>query len=162
MQNTGYTLIEILIVVFIISIVTSVALLSIGQNENKRLAAFANTLAQTIQLAEEQAMLQPAVIGLSFKNQSLQFSMYQADSGNWLPSEDVILNTRPIPTDIHVAVEVGGQRLSTENELAQPQIIISTNGDVTPFTLYVGKKGQHSRYKVRGEADGTVSNAALN
>ena len=165
-QDFGFTLIEILIVLFIISIVSSVALLSIGHNENKRLASFANELTQTMVLAEEQAMLQPSVLGVILKDNSLQFVTLQSitdKNKSWLPLNDKVLNQHLVPDNIQLEIEVGGQRvdLSDDKAATMPQIIISTNGDVTPFRIYIGKKGERPRYMVVGEADGNVINKSL-
>lgn len=167
MRNArGYTLIEILVVLFIISIVTSVALLTISRNQNKQLEIFANELAQSMSLAEEQAMLQSTVLGLRLDDHSFHFaSMQQTVEGEkktaWTPLQDTILGQHHIPGDIQLAVQVGGQKLSSENTKVIPQVIISTNGEVTPFTIYVGKKGEKPRYIVTGDADGNITNKAL-
>lgn len=167
-KQHGYTLIEILIVLFIISIVSSVALLSINRNENRQLEAFANELAEMLTLAEEQAMLQPTVLGLIVDDQSLHFATYQAanklkENNKWIPLQDKILGMQSIPNEVKVSVELQGN--TTEIKKAEgvetPQIIISTNGDLTPFTIYVGKKGKKPRYVIRGDADGHVSNTLL-
>jgi general secretion pathway protein H len=165
----GFTLIELLVVIFIISIVTSVALLSIGRNENRQLESFANELAQRVTLAEEQAMLQPAVLGLRVDEFSYQFVTYNPSSGEkkptWIPVQDKILGGQYlIPRDIELGVEVGGKHLATSDEedtIKHPQVVISTNGDLTPFTIYVGKKGKSPRYIIRGEADGNVVTTLL-
>lgn len=171
----GYTLIEILIVLFIISIVTSVALLSISRNENKQLESFANELTQKVTLAEEQAMLQPHVLGLSLRGNSYQFASYEAEAGEeknvWTPQEDAILGKHKIPSDIEISVQMGGVRTAAledevedevdEAEKMNPQIVISTNGDITPFIIYVGKKGEKPRYAITGDADGSVTNKLL-
>lgn len=39
----------------------------------------------------------------------------------------------------------------------QPDIIISSSGDMTPFTITIGKKGEQPRYLIRGNTDGTVT-----
>ncbi|TAK75190.1 MAG: type II secretion system protein GspH [Gammaproteobacteria bacterium] len=136
----GYTLIEILIVLFITSIVTSVALLSLHRNENKQVESLANELTQMLTLAEEQAMLQPSVLGLTIGADRFQFTRLQKD--RWVPVEE------------HAIPE--GMQLRLEGE-----VIISMNGDITPFTLYVGKKGEKPRYAVRGDVDGTITSKAL-
>lgn len=160
----GFTLIEILVVLFIISIVSSAALLSIGRNENRHIETFANELAQAMTLAEEQAMLQPTVLGLSLKEHSFQFSSFQltaeAKKNVWTPLQDALLGQHTIPNDIQVDVEVSGNRAAAEDKTT-PQIIISTNGDLTPFTIYIGKKGEKPRYAIRGDADGNVTNKLL-
>ncbi|GEM_PF-1002776 len=171
----GFTLIELLVVIFIISIVTSVALLSVGRNENKRLESFTNELVQMVTLAEEQAMLQPVVLGLSLGENSYQFSSYHAvvdkNVNPWMPFKDRVLGAHNIPNDIQVSVVMNGKLSSDSDdnnddpkEKAKnniPQIVISTNGDVTPFTIYIGKRGQKPRYVINGDADGNVTSRLL-
>lgn len=163
----GFTLIEILVVLFIISIVSTVALLSISRNSNKQIETFANELAQTITLAEEQALLQPAVIGVRVKNDVVEFSAYHPPvpaeknkTASWELIQDDVLGKHAIPSSVAVKVEMANAHPSdsAENEeKQQPQIIISTNGDVTPFTIYVGKQDEKPRYVIKGEADGTIT-----
>lgn len=167
-SGQGFTLIEILVVLFIISIVTSVALLSISRHQNKQLETFTNQLMQIVSLAEEQAMLQPIVLGLSLRDQAFQFSTLKSDmtadeKNKWMAFQDTILSKQAIPDDIQVGVEVGNQTASSSEKAdkTNPQIIISTNGDITPFTIYIGKRGEKPRYMITGDADGNVSNKVL-
>lgn len=162
----GYTLIEILIVLFIISIVTSVALLSISRSQNRQIESFANELTQLLSLAEEQAMLQPNVLGLSIKDDALQFASYQAATDKkksvWLPLANSLLSKHSVPNDVDVSIHVNGAKVSDDEEKnPNPPIVISTNGDMTPFTIYIGKKGEKPRYMIRGETDGKITNKVL-
>lgn len=153
----GYTLIEILIVLFIISIITGVGLLSLKRNDNKRLEAFTQQLTQLILLAQEQAILQPNVIGIVIEDSFFDFVQYQSQfdspSKKWLPLNDSLLNKHEIPSDIQVTLSNAHKN---EMETKTPQIIISTSGDLTPFVMYVGKKELKARYMILGEADGYV------
>lgn len=162
----GYTLIEILVVLFIISIVTSVALLTIGHNENRELAAFADELTQTMTLAEEQAMLEPTVLGLSFESSTYHFSSLQAsgtDKPSWIPLHDRLIGEHAIPDNIQIALEMDGQAIKPEQDTSSkmPQVIVSTNGEMTPFSIYIGKRGQKPRYVVSSDADGNITNHEL-
>jgi general secretion pathway protein H len=163
-KSAGFTLIEILVVLFIISIVTSVALLSISRNENKQMETFANELTQIMTLAEEQAMLQPTVLGLSLSEHSFQFASLQSAAGGkkniWSPLQDSILGKHNIPSNIQINVIVGNAK-AEKAEVDIPQIIISSNGDITPFTIYVGKKGEKPRYAIIGDEDGNVTSKLL-
>lgn len=162
----GFTLLEMLVVLFIIGVVMSVALLTLSYNDNRRLEGVANELVQIITLAEERAMLQPMVVGLSYSEHQLQFlRLKTAASENknaWQPVPATLLSSATIPNDIQVnvvandnpkALQAGGER--------SPQIIFSTNGEVTPFTIYVGKKGEKPRYAVKGEANGYITGVLL-
>src|SRR5258708_39791946 len=75
-RGYGFTLIEILIVIVIISIVSGIAALTISRNQQKQYEYLANSLAHLITLAEEEAMLRPATLGLAFTPNSFQFFEY--------------------------------------------------------------------------------------
>ena len=101
LSTRGFTLIEILVVIFIMGIVTSVALLTISRNENRQLEAYAKELQQTFALLEEEAMLKPSVLGLSIEDNNLQLSAYQPAEGEkiaWLSVETGRQGTHDIPT----------------------------------------------------------------
>jgi general secretion pathway protein H len=161
-KQRGYTLIEILVVLFIISIVTSVALLSIGRNQNKQVEAVANELAQMLSLAEEQAMLQPAVLGLAVNEHRFGFYSLQPvtekKKDQWLALKDNVLGAHTVPDNIALSITAQGQQEVAPNT---PQIIISTNGDITPFSIYIGKKGEKPLYVVSAAADGSISKQAV-
>jgi general secretion pathway protein H len=159
----GFTLIEILIVLFIISIVSCIAILSINHNENRQLETFANELTQMLSLAEEQAMLQPSVLGLILDHQSFRFASYHENErkNQWTMLKDNLLNEQHIPKEVNVSLEAGDVGEEDEGPIKKPQIIISTNGDITPFTIYIGRRGKKPRYVIRGEADGHISNQLL-
>lgn len=158
----GFTLIEVLVVLFIISIVTAIALLTIGNNEQREVKQFAEELTQILTLAEEQAMLQPTVLGLALNQDSFHFASYQLEADKkknyWKPLHDNLLGKHRIPSDIEVNIKMGKESGLPNHE---PQIIISTNGDLTPFTIYVGKQGEKPLYEIKGDADGHVTNTLL-
>lgn len=164
-RTVGYTLIEVLIVIFIISIVTTVTLMTISRNENRDIDIFAKELAQMVSLAEEQAMLEPNVLGISLAQHSVQFASLGKDEQTqkpvWLPLTDHALTRTAIPKNVQVSLEVAGNTIELSGAAKVPQIIFSTNGDVTPFIMYVGKKGQKPRYAITADADGNVSSTAL-
>lgn len=162
-KERGFTLVEILIVIFIISIVTSVALLTISKNENRQMELFAGELAQSVTLAAEQAMLQPAILGLSIYPSSYHFASYlppvDGKKYQWVPLQDKLLGKHGIPDGMEVIVQVEApQKAGKKKEDLKnaPQIIISTNGDMTPFKIYIGKKGKNPRYLIQGDVNGSV------
>ncbi len=162
----GFTLIELLVVIFIISIVTTVTLMTISRNENRDMETFAKELSQMVSLAEEQAMLEPNVLGISVANHSIQFKGLMKDEeskkSNWVQLDDHVLNTFAIPQNIQVSLQVSGNHIDlSKQENNIPPIIFSTNGGVTPFVMYVGKAGQKPRFAVTADADGNVSSTAL-
>lgn len=163
-RNQGFTLVELLIVLVIISIVTSVALLTISHNKDKQVELFVNEFKQVVTLAEEQAMLQPTVLGLAFDESSYQFINYHPAERDkksfWTPVQGRLLSRYQIPSGIELTM--GSEEESEESvKKSAPQIVISTNGDLTPFTVYVGQKGKKPRYVIQGDTDGTVTSQRL-
>lgn len=161
----GFTLIEILVVIFIIGIVTGVGLLTISHNENREIKTFATELTQMVSMAEEQAMLQPEVMGVSINPLAVSFSSLKKDrvteKTTWLPIHDNGLSYYKIPENIEVSLQMDGKLVKLDRGSNIPQIIFSTNGDVTPFVMYVGKRGHKPQYAISTDADGGVQNIAL-
>lgn len=164
MRGQGFTLIEILIVLVIISIVTTIALTNLRVNENRHLENFTNELSQLISLVEEQALLRPSVLAMKIDKDSYEFFWYKSDinvekkESPWVSlDDDELLAKHKIPDDIALRIETGDDGKDvTEEETDSPQIVFSTNGDLTPFAIYVGAPGKDPQYVVRGEADGTI------
>jgi len=162
----GFTLIEILVVLIIISIVATVATVTISHNQNKRVETVAKELTESLTLAEEQAMLQPTVLGLVITDYDFRFDAYQpkGKSPLWQPVKETLLQSHAIPQDVQVIVQNNHPESSqTDNSEANdtPQITISSTGEITPFILYVGEKGRKPRYKITGDADGAIQLIAI-
>ena len=176
----GFTLIEILIVMLIISIVGGVAMLSISVNQTTRYKNLAQQITALLALGEEQALLQDAVYGLGFSAKAFQYYQFDVNkTPHWQPLTDKVMGKRTIPDGVQISVQVQGKLLpllkdETNNDSdnvdlnkdafagVKPQIIFATNGDILPFTILIGKTGSLPRYQITGNANGSIESAALN
>lgn len=154
----GFTLIEILIVMLIISIVSSVAVLTISHNEKSELHTFSKQLANLLRLAEEQALLQPAVLGFNFDDTSFAFYQFQENArdknNQWQELTDSTLARHTIPKGISLNLKINGA--DVDNKPGQPKLIISNNGDVPAFVLLIGEKDHPPLYQIVGDEDGSI------
>lgn len=150
---SGFTLIEVLIVIVIISIVSGVATLTIHFNHNKQLETFAHTLSNQIILAEEEAILRPAVLGLGFSANTVQFYQYKEKDHTWQPLNNKLFNAKNIPEKTEITLKIDNKTTPADGK---PKIIISSSGDIPAFVISIGNPGDKPLYQVIGEANGNV------
>jgi general secretion pathway protein H len=165
-SKIGFTLIEILVVLLIISIVAGAMVLTVGSNHNRQIEQFANELVETILYAEERAMLEPSIIRLDVTEDEIRFFRYEPKPDReiepWVLMTDRFLSARVIPDFIEMKVVVLDNRIHEEDESQDKMpIIISSNGDITPFTIYLSLPNEKPRYALVGEANGQITNKFL-
>lgn len=156
----GFTLIEILIVMVIISIVAGVAMMTITVNRSKQYEALAKQLTRVIQLAQQEAMLRPATIGFGISDRAYRFFIFKRDAKkhktHWQPITDPGLATHNLPDKTHIALQVSGQPMPADET---PQVIISASGDISPFVILIGADNDAPLWQVTGYANGEVAYA---
>lgn len=157
----GFTLIEVLVVMVIVSIVTTVALLSLGRNQTKDMQALVAGLTQSLSLAQEQAMLAPAKLGLSVNAQGWQFWVYQGQPhAQWQPEASEGLGSRALPDHWVMRLRVLNP-LQGKTQDGEPPIIITSDGDMTPFVITLSERDQRPKVQVQGRSDGSVFTEVL-
>lgn len=163
-KQKGFTLIEILVVMVIISIVTGVAMLTLTSHSGKQVDSVAKQLSGLIRSAHEQALLQSMVIGVLIQKNSYEFlqATGQNEKGKliWTPINDELLTHYDLPNRFELTLS-NDQHDDRKNETLSPQIVISINGDITPFVLYVGKSGMQPHTIIKGEPDGYITQQTL-
>lgn len=155
MKHQGFTLIELLVVIIIISIVTSAVLLKIGRNRHKDIEYTAKNLYEALQLAEDEALLDPAVIACAFDDLGYRFYQYVGGKADdpWRLIQGSGLMPKQRSPDMAIKLVLSNQK---KQETVQ-KIIFSPNGDITPFTLWIGEKHQDPLYKIVGREDGLMT-----
>jgi general secretion pathway protein H len=163
----GFTLIELLIVMVIISVVGGVAMLTISHNQNTRFDNLAKQITNMLSLGEEQAMLQPVVLGMGFTETTFQFYEFDENKNSakdkskaWRAVENPTLGLHQIPDGVQVTLKIRNKVIPTGNDQL-PQLIISTSGDIIPFTILIGKTGSEPSYQVVGEANGNLTSGPI-
>lgn len=149
--SNGFTLIEILVVVLIIGITIGFALLAFGDFGNKRrIIMSAEHFMSYLELVEHQAILETSTFGVSLNQNGYQVFRFQAPS-TWqtIPSRS-IFRPRYFPENAMIRLE------QTASKKGQPQIIIHSSGEITPFQLRFGLEKQPDIAIVKGNENGTI------
>jgi general secretion pathway protein H len=157
----GFTLGEILIVMLIIAIVASVALLRVGDfSYGKSARDVSRQLVAYCRVTQQQAILQPAVLGLEINQRGYQAFRFDEDSQAWvsLNQDDHFWREQRVPETIQMEVSVDSQALSFPTTVTQhsPQIIFSPSGELSPFSIQIRQRGKSDVYAVKGNFVGLI------
>ncbi|KTC93355.1 type II secretory pathway protein LspH [Legionella cincinnatiensis] len=157
-NNLGFTLIEILIVLVIIGITFGFALISFGDfGESRRILFAAEQLLNKLQLAQQQAILETSTLGLRISNDSYQILQLQNNS-QWKPiSNKGLFKITYFPQDTHISLKTNRRTPS-----GVPSIILTSSGDMTPFSLYFGNEQEHNMALIVGKANGDLKFNVVN
>ncbi|MBA3661612.1 MAG: type II secretion system minor pseudopilin GspH [Gammaproteobacteria bacterium] len=169
-KTLGFTLIEILIVLVIVSIVAGTAVLGLQTNVKKHLESYATEFAQQLSFVREQAILLTQVLGVTFEQQRLIHLTLEAElkkKPSWKLVDALVFKSQPLPKDIEVLIktpafgETPEKNEDDDKETLKPALVFSTNGDMTPFTIFIGKRGQKPHVAIVGSSDGYIENKIL-
>jgi general secretion pathway protein H len=152
----GFTLVEIMIVVFIIGLVTAAAVVTFGgETRDTELDKEGQRLDALLDYAREQAELQTRDFGLRANRLAYQFVVFDPMTNQWrLPDEDDALRERQLPEGLMPSLVVEGRSVVLDNKWPKiddhkPQIMIFGNGDISSFELKLTREGSGDTAVIR-------------
>lgn len=150
----GFTLIEILVAVFIVGIVMSIAVLSLNlAGDDREAQREARRLVSLLQVAQDDALLQAREFGLELMIGGYRFVEFDPLTSQWadVPYDDS-LKVWTLPEDYEIELYLEDQRVLLDAEPAQisyddsprrvreqyaPHLLIFSSGDATPFEIHI-------------------------
>lgn len=142
----GMTLIEVLTVVFIIALTSSLVVLTLPERTSEA-ERFAERFAQDVSRAHDRAILSGRVVGIGFTRDRYQLEEWR--SGEW---QTVSGNSQSLPDRIDL-VFLNASEADDEEETA-PSILFDPTGVNTPIEILLRSRGERLSLVVK--ADGEV------
>jgi general secretion pathway protein H len=157
-RRQGFTLIEVMVVMVLISIIITFAVLSIdtGPEELRREGA---RLASLLDLASEDAVFNGRDYRVLLQRQGYTFEEYR--DSKWQASADELLKPRTLPDHMHL-------ELTLENEPVMlapgfepdpknsPALLLLSSGEIPSFELIVSAEGS-GKFYIRGQEGRIIS-----
>lgn len=149
----GFTLLELLIVITIISMVFGLASLSIGLVGNVPLEREAKRLHTLINEAGKEAIIQSRIIGIDFADNSYRFLEFKNNQWEILSSDDSF-KPRALPESLKLEHEF---EVNEDSEKLKPMSFFLPTGETMPFELTLRDMNNNEKYIIKLNYDGTVS-----
>jgi general secretion pathway protein H len=156
-RQTGFTLLEVMVTVILISIIAGFAILSLrGSDPSERLATEGRRLSALLTLTQQEALFRAEQRGIRFTETSYAFFTRSQD-GKWRPSTDSALHQDyQLPPGLQLTLWVENRLVDfTKATTHLPQVLLLSNGEVTAFKLVFSfADGSAQDYQIVGDLTG--------
>jgi len=167
-RSNGFTLVEILVVVVVIAIVTSLAVLSIGvTGRDSQLDEESRRIEGLVGLLHERALLEGRDFGLRIEPAAYEFLVYEPRRDRWLAlDQEREFRHRDLPKGLSFQLELDSRivvikpidrTLSSDAPPPGPQVAIAASGEGTPFRLTLRRDATRAQASVDGDAIGKIT-----
>jgi general secretion pathway protein H len=164
--DAGFSLLELLVVVAIIGLLVQAVTLSWDVLGNDRqIQEETNRLRGMVDLLHEEALMQSRDYGVMFTETGYRFYVFDYQQLEWvLPQTDRLLEQHTLRPQLLLSLVLDGRRVPLERDFesrgidnAEPQIMLLSSGEVTPFTIELEREGIEGRFELTAELDGKLS-----
>lgn len=135
---SGFTLIEILVVLVVVGMLVALATFTLGGHSLRRdLNNEVEKFFLLMQTVSEQAVLNNTEFGLVIDEESYRFLAFDQQTGTWKPFQERLYRQRALPEWMVVTryIENEAPRLASNDDQLRPDVVLFSSGETTPFEL---------------------------
>ena len=153
---TGFTLLELLVVLVIVGITLSFAVLSLGLRSDKDIVLEeSRRLTALMQLASEEAVIQGRELAMQLDGESYRFLLLD-NKNRWQVIEaDEVLRERSLPDGLQAELVVEGIGKTPASSSGR-LVYFYSSGEVSPFQLSLQDSQRKYLFYVSGDAQGLI------
>jgi len=151
----GFTLFEVLVIMFIIGVIVTFGGLSISQHSDRYIEDEAKRIHHLMRMASEEALLLSQEYSLLLTNKGYQFATL--DGSKWVPIvDDQLFRNREFPPGLNVSLTFDENEVNLEDAENPAQIYLLSSGEMTPFELTLSGESELP-YVVAGSLTGDLA-----
>jgi general secretion pathway protein H len=172
MRSKGFTLVEILVVLVIMTVVISLAVLSVNATgRDSQLDEESRRIQGLVGLLHDRALLEGRDFGLRIEPTAYEFVVYDPRRDRWMMlNQEQEYRHRELPRGISFQLQLDAQTViikpidrSLSNDAPPPpQVAIAASGEGTPFRLTLMRDATQARASVDGDALGKITRESSN
>jgi general secretion pathway protein H len=168
-RDTGFTLLEILVVLVIIGVMLAMATLSFGVlGQDRQTEDEAQRFWAVLTQAREEAELQALDLAIFAGATDYEFLRFDTRRNEWTPVvDDKLYAQRTLPEGLRFRLWLEGREIvlkpglpdrskKDESQKWPPQVTVLSSGDVVPFELQIERDGAPALWRVTSLADGDL------
>ena len=181
MKQLGFTLIELMVVMVLLGLISSIALTTVGGGNQKReLNNEVNRLHTVLRMAAEESIFSNTEIGVVIDTGMYEFLTFDESNGQWVSAEPHFLRSYPLPEWISLDFQREGKErqllgsgangdlesdsdpdyessiLETETS-KKPDLMLLSSGEVTGFTISMQiEDDSDSRIEIKTNDQGEI------
>lgn len=159
----GFTLLEVLVVLFVIGIMAGIAVMQIGSRDRDRLLETeARRLQHALELTRNEAVLSATEWGLQMTAEGYRFLRLQQDDQRWEAVESSPWREHALDAGIEARLRVEDRRrgpaaLPVESGGPRPDMLILSSGEMTPFRIDLRPEWSARGWQLGSDGFGPVS-----
>ena len=164
--SAGFSLLELLVVVAIIGLLAqAVALSWRALGNDQEIEQETTRLRGVIDLLHEEALMQSRDYGLMFTETGYRFYVFDYQQLEWVEAQgDDLLQPHALRPLLSMTLFLDGREVpldpdfeSQDIENAEPQVMLLSSGEVTPFQIEMSRDGVSGRFDLEVSLDGKVA-----
>ncbi|MBD9355727.1 type II secretion system minor pseudopilin GspH [Methylomonas albis] len=162
----GFTLIELLIAMVLIGLMSSMAMLAMGNaDHSKQQQLEAERLSKLLALTEQEAMIRGDSIGLELIGQSYRFLTLA--QGEWRPElSDALFRQRDLPAGMSLTLTLDEKAVFLTKRFAdkvhpEPQIVFTPDGAAESFQIGIALQKSDSLFLVANTSEAGLAVSSL-
>jgi len=141
-NNSGFTLIEILVVMLIVSIMMGIVVTQLPSSSTSlELKQESERLVALLTMASDEAVIRGSELGFEIERDLYSFYEFRDETEDWVAIEDAPYQPRQMRGGIELLLKLEGRKRLFDTEKDVPPILLLSSGEVTPFDLTVHDPG---------------------